>query len=451
MNTDSFVFVFLVSYLFGSVDNHAVARRYPRFKVIEYLLSRTGENSKLRTILSSVSTSLIELGKGVLALFVAKSLIGTGMSYAVASLACFIGCNWPLDRRPNNTYNILSILPTMLVFSWQGTVMLAILWNLLRFVTFSGEVSTLAAAFVAPFVFWYFRRKDLYVLFSFVILLIVVYQYLPAIDVFYRKRKDAALGNGGKSKESIRRVYLARIFAVLLLLVFGSLVFFNRYVYRGFGLHTELFRHGNRQLKYIAITFDDGPDPKYTPTILDILKEEDVKATFFVVGAHVEKYTDIARRIVEEGHEIGNHTYSHRNLYRLPRQYIIEEIEKAHGAILEVTGEEAHLLRPPRGMYDSNVVEIAHSRRYTIVLWSLSSQDWAEVSAGTVKRNILSKVQNGDVLLFHDSGSIVSYEGGDRHNTVAALPAIIRELKDMGYQFVTITEMMIISGLTEEE
>lgn len=450
LNTDSFVFLFLVSYLFGSVDSHAVARRYPRFKVIERLLSRTREG-RVKRSLSFVPIALIELGKGVFSLLVAKSLIGTGMSYAVASLACFLGCNWPIDRRPKDGHCILSILPTFVVFSWQGTAILAVIWSLVRFVSTVEEVAIIAVAFIAPPVFWCFRQKDLYVLFSFAVLIVIVYQYLPAIDISCGKQKDPLLVSGGKYKSGIKQVYFRRIFAVLLLLILGSVVFFNRYVYRGFGLHSELFRHGNRQLKFIAITFDDGPDPQYTPKILDILREENVKATFFVVGTHVAKYPEIALRIVEEGHEIGNHTYSHRNLYRLSKEHIVEEIEKAHEVIMLVTGEEAHLLRPPRGMYDSNVVEISHARRYTIALWSLSSQDWAEVSAGTVKRNILNNIQNGDILLFHDSGNIVSYEGGDRHNTVVALPVIIRELRDMGYQFVTITEMMIISGLTEEE
>jgi polysaccharide deacetylase family sporulation protein PdaB len=450
LNTDSFVFLFLVSYLFGSVDSYAVAKQYPAFAVIEHLLSRTRKGGVSRT-LAAFSVCIIELGKGVFSLLVAKSLIGTGMSYAVASLACFLGCNWPIDRRSKDNLSVLAVLPTLLLFSWQGTAILVIIWGLVRLVSSVEEVAIVVAALFAPPILWYSREKDLYVLFGFAILVIIVYQHLPAIDISYQKQRDPGLANGGKHKGSAKQVHFRRIFAVLLLLILGLVVFFNRYVYRGFGLHSELFRHGNRQLKYIAITFDDGPDPKYTPKILDILKEENVRATFFVVGAHVVKYPEVARRIVEEGHEIGNHTYSHRNLYRLSKEHIIEEIEKAHEAIMLVIGEETHLLRPPRGMYDSNVVEISHSRRYTIVLWSLSSQDWAEVSAGTVRRSILNNIQNGDILLFHDSGNIVSYEGGDRHNTVVALPVIVRELKDMGYQFVTITEMMIISGLTEEE
>jgi peptidoglycan/xylan/chitin deacetylase (PgdA/CDA1 family) len=226
------------------------------------------------------------------------------------------------------------------------------------------------------------------------------------------------------------------------------LLVLNRFVYRGFGPQHAVFRHGNPSFRYIALTFDDGPDPKYTERILDILKANDVSATFFLVGDHVRSYPDLVRRMAADGHEIGNHTDTHRNLFLLPKRQTIAEIDNSAKSIAAVTAQRPRLFRPPRGLYDRALLSLLAERRNTLVLWSISSQDWAEVSPGGIRRNILSRVQGGDILLFHDSGAIVSAQGGDRDNTINALPKILSQLKARGFRLVTVSELYSITSLT---
>jgi peptidoglycan/xylan/chitin deacetylase (PgdA/CDA1 family) len=214
-------------------------------------------------------------------------------------------------------------------------------------------------------------------------------------------------------------------------------------------LQQELFRVGNRDLPFIALTFDDGPDPLYTPRILDILKEKEVPATFFLIGRHARQYPDIVRRMAEEGHDIGNHTHSHRNLYGLDEPNTWSEIAQADEIISDIIDSKIYLFRPPRGMYTQATIKFAHELQYTTVLWSISSRDWAEISTGNVARNILRNTKGGDILLFHDSGSIIGTSGGYRYNTVNALPSIIDGLRAQGFHFVTVSQLMMIAGLTE--
>jgi peptidoglycan-N-acetylglucosamine deacetylase len=212
-----------------------------------------------------------------------------------------------------------------------------------------------------------------------------------------------------------------------------------------------MIRRGNPELPYVAITFDDGPDPVYTPAILDILAEHQVRATFFLVGRHVELYPEIARRIVDEGHDIGNHTYTHRSLVPLPPERVYEEIVLTEQIIEDVTGRRPYLFRPPRGIYSQAVREIAVQRQYTLCLWSVSSQDWQEISTREVTSRILNHVCGGDILLFHDSGNLLSAQGGYRHQTVRALPAILDGLTEKGLTPVSMHELIAIKGLTHAE
>ena len=239
-----------------------------------------------------------------------------------------------------------------------------------------------------------------------------------------------------------RMVY---VFAILLL-VFAF--FLNRYVYRGFGLQVESFRKGPPEANVVAITFDDGPDPRFTPAILQILAEEEVKATFFMVGKHVEKHPHLARQVADAGHEIGNHTYSHANLFQTPPGHAAQEIERGEEAIFKATGQRPSLFRPPRGLYEPKLLEETKEKGYTVVLWSLSSKDWLEMRPVDITQTILQNVGPGDILLFHDSGNLIRAEGGERLPTVRSLRAVISGLKEKGYDFVTVTELLILSGLS---
>jgi len=223
------------------------------------------------------------------------------------------------------------------------------------------------------------------------------------------------------------------------------------YVYYGFGHQPDIYRHGDRKLPMVAITFDDGPSPDFTPKILDTLRDYEVPATFFMVGSHVDKYPEIAKRIVEEGHEIGNHTYNHRNVPTLTSFDLNEEIIGATTAITQVTGQYPEYVRPPRGMYDGRFRRLSALMGQKIVLWTVSSRDWRYgTTADKIVKNVMSRVKNGDIILFHDSGALVRNEGGDRSATVKALPVVIEQLWERGFQIVPL-RVLLMDEEPEEE
>lgn len=239
------------------------------------------------------------------------------------------------------------------------------------------------------------------------------------------------------------------LFVVVALALASIGGFISYYEYRGVGPQEGIIRKGiffGR--KVAALTFDDGPSSIYTPKILDVLREHNVKATFFVTGRHVEKYPEIAKRIVQEGHEIGNHSYSHCNMVLLNDEQLLNEIRRAEQAIVESTGTKPTLFRPPRGIYNNRVRQRILAEGYCIVLWSVSSLDWSFLGPKTIAFRVKQFVRNGSIILLHDSGSLVRREGGSRKSTVGALPLIISFLKSQNYQIVPASE--IITSFEEE-
>ncbi|OGX06965.1 MAG: hypothetical protein A2Z88_04135 [Omnitrophica WOR_2 bacterium GWA2_47_8] len=194
--------------------------------------------------------------------------------------------------------------------------------------------------------------------------------------------------------------------------------------------------------KQIALTFDDGPSPLWTPKILDELKKANIKATFFMIGHHVKKYPEIARRVIEEGHTIGNHGYAHSVMiyYTLPE--IEEEIKYSEVVIKEATGVTTNIFRPPKAWLSKELKIKIKSMGYQIVLWSLNSKDWVSFNHKYIVKYITRHVKPGDILLFHDSGDVFKAEGGDRLQTVLAIPLLAETLKAKGYEFVSIREML---------
>ncbi|MBM7702043.1 polysaccharide deacetylase family protein [Metabacillus iocasae] len=192
-----------------------------------------------------------------------------------------------------------------------------------------------------------------------------------------------------------------------------------------------------KEEKIIALTFDDGPDPRYTPVILNLLDEYEAKATFFVVGSRIDRYPRIAKRQVKEGHELANHTYSHLQVQGQSVQRIEEEIKRAGTAIEEITGQPSYLFRPPTGYYDDNVVNAAKSQGYTVVMWSWHQDtfDWRNPGVGRIVNQVLNNARSGDIVLFHDTG-------GNRRQTIEALKQILPELEKRGYKFVTISDLL---------
>jgi len=218
------------------------------------------------------------------------------------------------------------------------------------------------------------------------------------------------------------------------------------YVYHGFGSQADIIRRNPAAGKRVVLTFDDGPSDLYTPQILKILAEKKVKATFFLVGKHVERYPDLTRQIADEGHEVGNHTYGHITVPNSAPSQLAGEIVRTNLLILQHAGVYPQFLRPPRGLYDMRMRRIAMLLGQVLVLWSLSSQDWhPRATTEGVIRRVLDRTSSGDILLFHDSGSLYSSEGSSRRATVEALGPIIDGLREKGYEIVALEEFIAFS------
>jgi len=189
--------------------------------------------------------------------------------------------------------------------------------------------------------------------------------------------------------------------------------------------------------KKLALTFDDGPSEKYTSKILDILSRNNVKATFFIIGSNAEKNPELVKRIISEGHEIGNHTYSHPQLKKISPEELNLEINKTQKIIKGITGITPTLFRPPGGYLNNTIMEIITSNNCIPVLWSWrqDTMDWKNPPVDTVVNTVLSNVKDGDIILFHD------YIYGESP-TPEALNRIIPELLNKGYNFLTVTELI---------
>ncbi|OUM87053.1 MAG: chitooligosaccharide deacetylase [Bacillus thermozeamaize] len=188
----------------------------------------------------------------------------------------------------------------------------------------------------------------------------------------------------------------------------------------------------------VALTFDDAPDSIYTPQILDVLKREGVKATFFVVGNRIEAHPEIMRRIVKEGHAVGNHSYNHANLPKLKDGPFRNQIEKTDQLIRRFTGHIPRFVRPPYGNIQEEQIKWLASQKKTIVNWNVDSLDWKGLSAEQVATNVLAHVHPGAIILMHSGGGA----GEDLSGTVNALPEIIRKLRADNVKLVTIPELL---------
>lgn len=193
----------------------------------------------------------------------------------------------------------------------------------------------------------------------------------------------------------------------------------------------------------VALTFDDGPDGVYTEQILDILKQYDVKATFFLLGSNIQRYPEVVKRIVAEGHAIGNHSYSHPDLRTLSKEDAYQaELSKTQQVFAELVSIKPAIYRPPYGaVTDEQILYFAEQGLLTIN-WSIDTFDWDK------KQNSVEEMKQEKVFKYlHEGGIILMHSaGGNRENTVKALPGIIEGLQNQGYQLKTIPELLEISG-----
>jgi peptidoglycan/xylan/chitin deacetylase (PgdA/CDA1 family) len=187
-----------------------------------------------------------------------------------------------------------------------------------------------------------------------------------------------------------------------------------------------------RKTTCIALTFDAGPG-KDTPELLDILKAKKVPATFFLLGSkHVDRYPDVVRRIAAEGHEVANHTWTHRNLTDIEPDEIREELQRTQNAVERLTGRKPTLMRPPQGRTDETVSEICRELGLSQVLWSVTAKDYATTDSDLIRERTLKGADKDGIILLHDI-----YDG-----TVPAVPGIIDELKARGFTFVTVPQLL---------
>lgn len=184
--------------------------------------------------------------------------------------------------------------------------------------------------------------------------------------------------------------------------------------------------------KIVALTFDDGPDPTVTPRILDTLAKYHAKATFFVVGKCAVRHPELLKRIVAEGHVIGNHSYSHPS--KTTPEQAAREIDQTTKAIVAFTGKHPTLFRPPYGIQSGELAKYAKKRGYAVVIWNLTSADTATKNSKVIAHNVAYTPDPGDIALMHD--------GTGHTPTADALPAILEKLTKDGFQFVTVPELL---------
>ena len=181
--------------------------------------------------------------------------------------------------------------------------------------------------------------------------------------------------------------------------------------------------------KRIAITFDDGPNPNYTEMLLEGLKERGVHATFFLIGAEAEKYPEIVKKIQEDGHLIGTHSYEHVNLCNLSDSAAIEQVDKTNQAIYEITGVYPEYIRPPFGCWKSN---LDYETKMIEVLWDIDPLDWKTSNSDVITKRVVDKAEENSIILLHDASE----------SSVNAAFKIIDELQKEGYTFVTVDKIL---------
>jgi peptidoglycan/xylan/chitin deacetylase (PgdA/CDA1 family) len=191
--------------------------------------------------------------------------------------------------------------------------------------------------------------------------------------------------------------------------------------------------------KQLALTYDDGPNDPYTGQLLDVLARANVKATFFLIGRYVKQRPDIVRRLVQAGHAIGNHTWSHPNLIFCSRAETRRQLSETQKAIEDACGITPTLFRPPFGGRRPGTFQAARSFGLTPIMWSVTCYDWSAESNEFIESKAHAQIRGGDVILLHD-GSHISF-GMSRAHTVKATENLIREYHDKGYDFATIPAM----------
>lgn len=208
----------------------------------------------------------------------------------------------------------------------------------------------------------------------------------------------------------------------------------------------------NTKQRVLAMTFDDGPDPKWTPAILEVLARHEVKATFFMVGEKVQAHPQVARAVLNAGHSIGNHTFSHPSLRNCSAAEVVRELRRCAGTFASVLGVKSSLMRPPYGRQSFGSFWLASLMGYRPVEWSISAEDFQAEAAEVLSRRVLEQAHPGAIVLMHDSwmpdlgkprpAADLLTELADRTATIDALDVVLRSLEGRGYEFLTVPELL---------
>ncbi|HEY5987086.1 MAG TPA: polysaccharide deacetylase family protein [Streptosporangiaceae bacterium] len=196
---------------------------------------------------------------------------------------------------------------------------------------------------------------------------------------------------------------------------------------------------GNTAAREIALTFDDGPSPVYTGQVLDVLGRYGAAATFFCIGLNAHAFPEMVERIAADGHEIGNHTWSHPYLPDLSRSELNLQLDRTTEVLAGVTGRAPALFRPPYGGRSAQVLRWLAEAGMSTVLWNTETSDWARPGQDVIEGEVAGQAGPGSIVLFHDGG-------GDRSQTVAALPGIMDHLCEQGYRFVPVSRFLTAKG-----
>ena len=197
------------------------------------------------------------------------------------------------------------------------------------------------------------------------------------------------------------------------------------------------YSHGSRGGKYLALTFDDGPHGSLTPQLLDILASRNVKATFFVLGPRVKARPDLVQRMVTEGHEVGNHSSTHKLMTKMSDEAVLADFRATHDAVVGACGVAPKLQRPPYGSMNARQRAMLKDQfGYSCILWEVDPLDWKRPGSGVVASRIISGAKNGSILLMHDIHA----------GSVEAVPQILDTLIAQGYTFVTVSQLLSLSG-----
>ncbi|HEY7358246.1 MAG TPA: polysaccharide deacetylase family protein [Ktedonobacterales bacterium] len=200
-----------------------------------------------------------------------------------------------------------------------------------------------------------------------------------------------------------------------------------------------LIAHGPTDRPEIALTFDDGPSPEYTPPLLAILRQSHIPATFFMLGRAAQRSPDLVRAVVDAGHAIGNHSWDHPYLTRLSADQIFRQLSATREVIEQVTGICPSLFRPPYGYYNRRTLAAAQALGHSAILWNVDPVDWSCPGSAAIITRVLSRLTNGAIILLHDG---VSDEEASRAQTLEALPQIIEAGQARGFRFVSLPHML---------